>query len=380
MIKVLMLGWEFPPHISGGLGTACFGLTKGLHEIGGVDVTFAVPTLLGGEDERFVRLVGLGDAGPGASLAAASSYGAGLTDAAMAYAARVARRFGGEKHFELIHVHDWLTVPAGIEAKRLLGIPLVMHVHSTEFDRAGTGGDSRIRALEQFGMDQSDRIVTVSNYTRQMVIDRYCQNPDKVTTVYNAAHVGKQTLIRPRLVSGQTVAFFGRITYQKGPQYFLRAAHLALRQCPDLQFVMAGAGDLDADMRLLACKLGIDTKVFFPGFLTGQELRHLLGHADLYVMPSVSEPFGISAVEAAEAGIPAILSKQSGVIEVMEHAIKVDHWDVEAIAAGMVKLASDHEFADWLRRRAREQLHGLSWCASAAALYGVYEQLVVARS
>lgn len=373
-MKVLMFGWEFPPFISGGLGTACYGLTKGLDEIGGTDISFVLPQQLRAPQPAFVQLVPLPDAGA-PRRAAAGAYDSGLVQEVIAYASRTGKLMAERTGDDIIHAHDWLTALAGIQAKQHSGRPLVLHVHSTEFDRAGKEGNPDIEAIEQLAVEQADRIIAVSNYTRDVLREQYDADPAKIVTIHNGTE--RRAAPPPRRPCSQapTITFLGRITGQKGPAYFIEAARLARRQRPDLQFIMAGDGDLLPHMKELASRHGLAACMRFPGFLQCDEVQHVFEHSDAYVMPSVSEPFGLSALEAVGAGVPAILSRQSGVVEVLEHVVKLDYWDVEAIAAAMVRIVSDQDYADTLRSQALRDLEKVQWTRAALAVRSTYREL-----
>ncbi|MFZ6658968.1 glycosyltransferase family 4 protein [Undibacterium sp. TJN19] len=404
-MNILMFGWEFPPNISGGLGTACYGMTKGLSEIDGVNVTLVLPRLHKNEDHSFATLVGLpdlkhdfkhdlkqdirlaNDRGIQHGILSASvtallkAYGGGdLIAATVNYAERAARLFADHDQFDVIHSHDWLTSLAGKFAKKISGKPSVLHIHSTEYDRAGANADARIIDIERCGMDAADQIIAVSNFTRDIVIERYRQNPEKVITIYNGIERGHAASAVKSInrKSSKTVTFLGRITQQKGPAYFIQAASKALQHEPELRFVMAGDGDLLPEMKALAKSLGLTGRIVFPGFLQADEVQHLLERTDIYVMPSVSEPFGISALEAINANIPSILSRQSGVVELFEHVVKVDHWDIDTIASYIVEIARDPGYADNLRTKAKTELADLPWTVCAENLKANYGRLIAA--
>ena len=373
-MKVLMFGWEFPPHISGGLGTACDGLTKGLakHQ---VEILFVMPTASGDEDQSAVRIIHASDVaafetredarnllekvqflqvtsnlipylGPdefteqvnlerekewnefrisfGQKYKFSGTYGSNLMEEVMRYAL-VASSIAKQYDFDVIHAHDWLTNMAGIAAKRVSGKPLVIHVHATEFDRTGEHVNEQVYELEKRGMEEADRIIAVSDLTRNTIINKYHINPQKVVTVHNAVDFSTvEDREISRGVPEKIVTFLGRITYQKGPEYFIEAAYKVLQKTQNVRFVMAGSGDMfNRSIRRVA-KLGISSHFHFTGFLRGEDVKNMFAYSDVYVMPSVSEPFGISPLEAMRAGVPAIISKQSGVAEVLHHAIKVD--------------------------------------------------------
>ena len=380
-----MFGWEFPPHIAGGLGTASYGLTRGLAKHG-IEVIFVVPKAYGDEDQRFVRVVNaseietpFGDTreqdvwekltfihidsnmvpyvapeefdsyaeeyrrtgrtildkeGWTERYSFSGKYGANLMEEVARYAmvaAQVARDLAGQ--FDLIHAHDWLTYYAGIAAKRVSGKPLVVHMHATEFDRSGEHVNPQVYEIERAGMTEADRVIAVSNLTRNIVIEKYGIPASKVVTVHNAVRFSaKQAQSQERGVSDKIVTFLGRITYQKGPDYFVEAAAKVLRKTRNVRFVMAGSGDMLKHIVRRVAKLGIADRFHFTGFLKGDEVQRMFALSDVYVMPSVSEPFGISPLEAMRSNVPVIISKQSGVAEVLDYAIKVDYWDVDALA------------------------------------------------
>lgn len=382
-MKVLMFGWEFPPNISGGLGTACFGITRALREIGGVEVRFVIPGAAAGEDGRFVDIMALGELRAcrreGAALLPLNPYGSALFDAVAAYASRVPALLESGVEFDLIHAHDWLTCEAAMVASRLSGKPLVLHVHSTEYDRAGACADPALVAIERRGMDAARVIVAVSEFTRELLVQRYGQARSKIVTVYNATGAARSRPQPAAAGRAPTACFLGRITYQKGPRYFIEAAARAAMAAPGMQFVMAGEGDQLAAMKQLARELGIGAQVFFPGFLRAHEVAHLMRHSDIYVMPSVSEPFGISALEAIAAGVPSILSAQSGVVELFDHVVKVQHSDVAAIGTAMARLARDPALRQHLREGAWRELEQVSWTRAARSLVQVYGSVLPAR-
>lgn len=382
-LNILMIGWEFPPHNSGGLGTACHGLALGCKAVGGMNLTFVLPALLGAEDHGCATLLAApaGTVGlrPGMDGKAAlpNPYGGDLLDAAQAYGERVPELLQQRRcEFDLIHAHDWLTAAAGIKLKKISGKPLVLHIHSTEFDRAGEQADPRIVKIEWQAMHSADLVVAVSAFTRRLLIERYALPAHKVRMVYNGIASASQACTPPSRRTGKTVAFLGRITQQKGPAYFLHAAARALAQDPELLFIMAGDGDMLPAMQALARALAIDERVAFPGFLRGDEVHHLLAQSDVFVMPSVSEPFGIAALEAIKAGVPAVVSRQSGVVELFAHMAKVDHWDVAAMAGEMVRLANDSAYASTMREGALRELESVDWARSARTLRTCYRELL----
>ena len=426
-----MFGWEFPPHIAGGLGTACYGMTRGLAR-NGVEVVFVMPRAYGDEDQRFVRVVNASDVetigtrdhefseellekvsfihidsnmlpyiSPEEYAAYhdefvrsgrthewtdvwkqrytfSGKYGANLMEEVARYAmvaAQVAKDLEGQ--CDVIHAHDWLTYFAGIAAKRVSGKPLVVHMHATEFDRSGENINRRVYAIEKAGMQAADRVIAVSELTRRIVIGKYGILADKVVTVHNAVRFGESEEAAPeRAVKDKVVTFLGRITYQKGPDYFVEAAAKVLQRVSDVRFVMAGSGDLMNHVVRRVAQLGIADRFHFTGFLKGGEVQRMFRLSDVYVMPSVSEPFGISPLEAMRSGVPVIISRQSGVAEVLDYAIKVNYWDVDALADAIYGLLTYPALGRMFASKGLEEVTGLKWTNAAAKIKTVYETVV----
>ena len=426
-----MFGWEFPPHIAGGLGTACYGMTRGLAR-NGVEVVFVMPRAYGDEDQRFVRVVNASDEetigtrdhefseellekvsfihidsnmlpyiSPEEYAAYhdefvrsgrthewtdvwkqrytfSGKYGANLMEEVARYAmvaAQVAKDLEGQ--FDVIHAHDWLTYFAGIAAKRVSGKPLVVHMHATEFDRSGENINRRVYAIEKAGMQAADRVIAVSELTRRIVIGKYGIPAEKVVTVHNAVRFGEsEDAVPERAVKDKVVTFLGRITYQKGPDYFVEAAAKVLQRVPDVRFVMAGSGDLMNHVVRRVAQLGIADRFHFTGFLKGGEVQRMFRLSDVYVMPSVSEPFGISPLEAMRSGVPVIISRQSGVAEVLDYAIKVNYWDVDALADAIYGLLTYPALGRMFASKGLEEVTGLKWTNAAAKIKTVYETVV----
>ena len=425
-IKVLMFGWEFPPHIAGGLGTASYGLTKGLAKHG-VKVMFVMPKAGGDEDQSVVKIINASDVEMmseysnldeywqnvnfmeiGSNLVPyldpetfertvketiktgehsehivfrnkfqfSGKYGTNLMEEVARYA-MVAGTIAAQQDFDIIHAHDWLTYSAGIVAKKVSGKPLVIHVHATEFDRSGENVNQQVYDIEKRGMEAADRVITVSNLTRNIVINRYGINPDKVVTVHNAVYFQTREDIEvERGVKEKVVTFLGRITFQKGPEYFIEAANKVLKRYPNVRFVMAGSGDLfNRSVRRVA-QLKIATKFHFTGFLRGDDVQKMFLHSDVYVMPSVSEPFGISPLEAMRAGVPTIISKQSGVAEVLKHSIKVDYWDVDALADAIYGLLAYPALGKMAGEEGLDEVNQLKWENAALKVDEVYKDVL----
>jgi glycogen(starch) synthase len=500
-MRVVMLGWEFPPFISGGLGTACHGLTRALDRKGhqvlfilprpvdrsqashvrllspegrpgggggagaidagaraaqrlaaqidgsGVEVTGvdALPAEAGAHDGGAPAQAGTGtrvvgvparmlspypgggaagssavrgqtvigtnpdgtpifaedahpelleqalfhdDAHPHAGHAPAHSEGFGKTGAGAMYKgdlfheaeryARLVVALAGKEQFDVIHAHDWLTYPAGIALARVTGRPLVVHVHSTEFDRSGEHVNQRVYDVERRGMMSAMRVLAVSELTRGLCTRRYGVPESKVDVVYNGIDDAR---LQPGPKDGiaakdKIVLFLGRITMQKGPEYFIAAAKRVLEKEPSAKFIMAGAGDMEVRMIELAAQLGIGHRVLFTGFLRGGDVAKVYEMADVYVMPSVSEPFGIAPLEAIRSGAPVIISKQSGVSEVLTHALKVDFWDVDEMANKIVAVLRHPPLGQTLRDHGSFELRRLTWETAADACVGSYQKAI----
>lgn len=280
--------------------------------------------------------------------------------------------------FDVIHAHDWLTYLAGIAAKELTGKPLVVHVHATSFDR-GTAEqvDSRVYNIEKRGMEEADKVIAVSDFTRNIVINKYGINPDKVVTVHNAVDFsGRKDMQVERGVNDKVVTFLGRITFQKGPEYFIEAAAKVLKRTKNVRFVMAGSGDMMNRCIRHVAKLGIADRFHFTGFLRGAEVQKMFALSDVYVMPSVSEPFGISPLEAMRSNVPTIISYQSGAAEVLKYAFKVDFWDVDALADDIYALLNYPALAKFATQHGYEEVNLLKWNNSAEQIKKVYESVV----
>ncbi len=491
-MKILMLGWEYPPHISGGLGTACEGLTTALASRD-LEIDFLVPKLYGEEDAPHMQLLGAASASPAtealmdtpapvpepfAALVAAepalatdpifvaaveaaqaeiaertatevrtirvpamlkpyldqatykelittrkltqiavermiapenhpplpgppsgltqlqhvhipggdvplveeassgAHYGDNLFAEVARYAMSATRRVAGKK-YDLVHAHDWMTFPAGVEIAQRAGAPLLVHVHSLEYDRAGQGADQNIVSIERQGLEHATRVIAVSYYTRSLINRVHGTPLDKISVVHNGVYTREtvQAYKEQRKSTGPVVLFLGRVTFQKGPEYFVQAAARVLEHVPDAVFNMAGSGDMLPRMEALAEELGITKSFRFPGWLRGAEIERAFSTADVYVMPSVSEPFGIAPLEAMSYDRPVIVSKQSGVSEVLQNALKVDFWDVDKMASQIVAVLEHPELRRTLIERAREEIRHIHWDAAAEKLVPVYESV-----
>lgn len=429
-MRVLMFGWEFPPHIAGGLGTACYGIVKGL-AYNGVQTMFVMPSASGDEDRSAADIINASDIPVevsstmnvddfldkvqfvhigtnmvpyldpaefhslveedrkrqvrdfsihyGQTYKFSGKYGSNLMEEVARYAmvgGTIAMTHKGE--FDVIHAHDWLTYMAGIAAKRLSGKPLVVHVHATSFDRSSDNNiDTRVYDIEKRGMEAADRVITVSDLTRNIVITKYGIDPSKVVTVHNAVDFsGRSEIQVERGVKEKVVTFLGRITFQKGPEYFIEAAAKVLKKCKNVRFVMAGSGDMmNRSIRQVA-RLGISDRFHFTGFLRGAEVQKMFALSDVYVMPSVSEPFGISPLEAMRSGVPSVISRQSGAAEVLKYAFKVDFWDVDAMADEIYALLQYPALADFASKYGYDEVNTLKWNNAAAKIKSVYESVI----
>ncbi len=424
-MRVLMFGWEFPPHISGGLGTVCYELTRVLTRHG-VHVSFVLPKLLVGPPRSSVKLVSaasvpveapgeatreflklltthavdsalrpyltepeyaeiltrteqrlLQSPAPAASVLEIQSPYAGNLMAEVARYSEVAGQLALSEKFDVIHAHDWMTFPAAVRAKHVSGKPLVVHVHSLEQDRSGSKINQDIFLVEKMGMEAADKVIAVSHYTRSLILEQYGIAPGKVAVVHNA--VSRRTAGKvyhlDRRRTGKTVLFLGRITFQKGPEYFVEAAARVLKKIPDVTFVMTGAGDMLPRMIERVGQLRIGRHFHFTGFLRGHDVERIYAMSDLYVMPSVSEPFGISPLEAMLYDVPVIVSKQAGVSEVLTHALKVDFWNVEDIADKIIAVLKYPALSREMLRNGRRQLRNIRWEVAAERVMAVYNSL-----
>jgi glycosyltransferase involved in cell wall biosynthesis len=423
-----MFGWEFPPHISGGLGTASYGLTKGMSTLEDLEVIFVVPKEWGDEDQTKVKLVGANrvpmsfrhvyykgfrttldkievyskivpytdpedfwrvtrsevagyklfvHTNEKGMVDFSGRYDSNLMDEINKYAV-VASIIAEENEFDIIHAHDWLAYPAGIAAMEVSGKPLVIHVHATDFDRSGGSVNPDVYRIEKNGMDAASKIITVSNLTRDIVIHKYFINPDKVETVYNAVEPVKisERLMIKKGFDEKVVTFLGRITMQKGPEYFIEAAYKVLQVMDNVRFVMAGSGDMMERMMRRAAALKITDRFHFTGFLKGADVFTLLDMSDVYIMPSVSEPFGISPLEAMQSNVPVIISKQSGVAEILTHAVKTDFWDIDAMADSIYGILNYPALANMFIKKGKEEVIRFKWDNSAKHVKDIYNRVI----
>ena len=399
-VRVLMFGWEFPPFNSGGLGVACLGLTRALADLG-AEVLFVMPKKLDvkvpwarflfADEQPFSIHAFNSILSPYLTMksyiredGAAVIYGSNLFEEVLRYGA-----FGGElakrEQFDIIYAHDWLSFVAGMEAKKATGKPLIVHVHATEFDRSGGGSvNSEVYAIERQGMMEADRVIAVSELTKRIIVERYGIDPAKVRVVYNGIDEatgpqasGDLRRLRALRKSGKKIVLFlGRITLQKGPDYFVRAAKAVLEKDSNVIFVVSGSGDMEAQMMRMAAEMGLADKVFFTGFLQGADRDEMYAAADLFVMPSVSEPFGIAPLEAMKLGTPVLISKQSGISEVVKHALKIDFWDVDQMAHYILSVLQHPGLKQTLSENGRVEADRITWAEAATKVNGVMHELV----
>lgn len=427
-MNVLMLGWEFPPNISGGLGTACEGIVKGLSAYDDVHVLFVVPKSSGNKNtpnfelidaesiattekaifteqthvvievpsnlfpydrpEDFSKLKHLpdkeittkietsGTTSFGKEFHFTGQYGNTLFDEIKNYAL-IAEIIAKNNQFEIIHVHDWLTFPAGISAKQVSGKPLIVHVHSTDFDRSGGNINPLIYTIEKQGFEQANRIITVSNRVKKRIIEDYLIPASKITTIYNAIAPAKSITKKiKRIFADKTVTFLGRITIQKGPEYFLEVARKVLQRMKNVRFVMAGNGELMNKMVQLSAKYGISNKFHFAGFLKGDDIKKMFQMSDVYIMPSFSEPFGITPLEAMQANVPVIISRQSGVAELVKNVIKTDFWDVDAMADAIHAIIRHRPLSKVMATDGNREVNNLSWTIAAGDIRNIYLNMI----
>jgi len=411
--KILMFGWELPPFNSGGLGVACYELAQSIAKRN-TAITFVLPKrqdidvpfmdVAFADSAKYPDSAGslavhqietpltpyLKEAQYRTTLAgyrrlfpSKRKYGSDLIGEVYRYGDRAAR-VAKKENFDVIHVHDWLSFPAGIMAKKATKKPLVAHVHSIEYDRCHASGvDPNICAIEKEGMEKADRVIAISRYVKDRIMRYYGIDERKIEVVHNGINLdkfGRKRVGLKSLKSGgyKIVLFTGRITYQKGVDYLIKAAHKALKFNPKINFMIVGSGDMQRQIITEAARLGISDRVFFPGFLRGADLETIYRAADVYVMPSVSEPFGLVALEALSNKVPVILSKQSGVAEVVEHALKINFWDTDELANKIVAVLKNPSLRKVLSENGYENVQRCTWDSAADKCVNIYGSLVAA--
>ncbi|MDD4687069.1 MAG: glycosyltransferase family 4 protein [Candidatus Cloacimonetes bacterium] len=434
-MKVLMFTWEFPPLISGGLGMACYGMVKALLSLG-IKIDLVLPTkeevyfpmreisdvdtlpavflnarkqiqyenrVFSGISER-IEFIGLNDHPESyfqlsdinryvtsikKELWSKESFAfkeqdiwqqmtnnligdEDLIRKIQEYTLR-AERMAKTLNYDIIHAHDWLTYPAGMLARRISSKPLIVHIHATEFDRAGGPGDERIHKIEHAGMTYADKVIAVSQYTSQMIMSRYRIDTGKIRIVHNAFSLPEDAVIaKERIFKGPVILFLGRITLQKGPDYFLEMAQKVLQIHSDARFIMAGTGDMSRKLLRSSAGLKLRNRFLFTGFLNRKQVERILRAADIYVLPSVSEPFGISPLEAMAYGITSLISKQSGVSEVVKHAFKIDFWDVDLWVETINHLIENPQYCTKMGIEGMREVNKIQWDEAADKIRQIY--------
>lgn len=420
-----MFGWEFPPHISGGLGTACLGITQALSAYPDIELTFVIPKTSSNQPTKGIKLIGANEinvieskiklekfCGPhtylsidsmvmpyidpdefikeetsikeenrqtsvftGSHLNFSGKYGVDLMSEIHNFSV-IAEHIAKKGNYDIIHAHDWLTFPAGMMAKNAIGKPLIVHVHATDFDRSGGNVNPRVYGIEKAGMDCADGIIAVSNLTKQIIAEKYMIPSSKIFTVHNGVSLQSVTKKIKRGEHGKRrVTFLGRITFQKGPWYFIEVARKVMSRMDDVEFVMAGSGDMLDSMKELTLNLGLSEHFVFPGFLNEFQVARLLDQTDVYIMPSVSEPFGITPLEAMRHGVPVIISKQSGVAEIVENAIKLDFWDTDAMADAVCRIFTLPRLKKNMHSKGLAEVKRIRWEDTATKIVSVYQHL-----
>lgn len=407
-MKVLMFGWEFPPHFSGGLGVVCYELTKAMTSMG-VQTTYVMPFGPKGMDADYVNLVIASNllSNPNIKIEAVPSlltpyvtsegyeveyskslgklegtstkvYSPTLFEEVHRFA-HIAAQLGQSYEYDVIHAHDWLTFPAAMKVKAVTGKPLIVHIHATEFDRTGDGGVNQfVYDIERAGMHAADVVVAVSQKIKNRCVHQYGVPEEKVRVIYNAVNLSAPVPLEKYHIKekDKVVLFLGRVTLQKGPDYFIEAAKKVIDKDPNVKFIMAGSGDMLPRMIRRAAELGIGDKVIFPGFVSRPDADRLYRMADVFVMPSVSEPFGLVPLEAMVQETPVIISKQSGVSEVLNHCIKVDFWDVDAMAQKILALLHYGQLNNTMKQHGSIEVQKFDWAKPAEQVNNLYKEVL----
>lgn len=455
-MKVLMFGWEFPPHLSGGLGTACFGLTQAMAQ-DHIEVAYVIPKLFGDEPQSEVQLISASEVAkktheqtvhesssaentvplvttasidvpkdkktsvyehtpygnvvetwtlsyeiekwnyqfPGEpnktmvetitrrvqntidpEYTFTGGYGANLNEEVFRYGV-VAAELAEDHTFDVIHVHDWMTIPAGINVKKKSNKPLIVHIHSTEYDRSGENINRFLFDIEKSGMENADKIIAVSNWTKDIIVNRYDIPEEKIIVIHNGVVLEESDIVPSAPpIGSHIVTFLGRVTHQKGPHYFVNAARDVIREFPDAHFVIAGSGDLLPPIIELVAQLKLSSHFHFTGFLNKEQIKKILSYSNVYVMPSVSEPFGITPLEAMQAGVPVIISNQAGVGEVISHTIKVDFWNTQSLAHTICSVLRYDSLSDTLKENGKKELKEITWTKAAKKINKLYESII----
>jgi len=369
-MKIAMIGWEYPPFKVGGLGTHCYGLTRSLAEKD-VQIDFYMPKLKTSakSDKKNLNIIEVGETEIFPyDRPDDKALGGQFFEKVYKYNDMLVAKVNGK--YDAIHCHDWLTMKAAVALKEKLGVPLVVTVHSTEYDRAGWLYPNQwFIDIEKQGMEKADRIIAVSNFTKKVCVEKYGIPEHKISVIHNAVYpVGEGE-------KKKLVLFLGRLTLQKGPEFFLKTAKKVLER-EDTRFVIAGSGDMLPRLINQAVDMGIANKVFFTGKLSDEEVKHIYKIASVYVMPSVSEPFGITALEAISAGTPTIVSKSSGVSEVFTNCFKVDFWDTDEMANKIIALLRYSPLRETMSDNSKKEIDLFTWDRVADRTIEVYNQIV----
>ncbi len=434
-MKILMFTWEFPPLISGGLGMACYGMVRALLALG-IKIDLVLPTKemvyfplrevsdadtlpavfmdpvlnkeysrqdfttlqerleyigISGRPESYLRLAEISQFSTAIKLDTWQTYFDSVQEREVFADVAVhlrgdedlikkvqeftlrAEKFASKLDYNLIHAHDWLTYPSGILAKKISQKPLVVHIHATEFDRAGGPGDERVHKIEHAGMMYADKVIAVSQYTAQMIMSRYRIDTAKIRIVHNAFSLSEESVTtKRRIFRGPTVLFLGRITLQKGPDYYLEVAARVLKAHPEARFIVAGTGDMERQLLRDSASRKLQNRFLFTGFLNRGQVEDILRASDIYMLPSVSEPFGISPLEAMAFGLTSIISKQSGVAEVVNHAYKIDYWDVDLMASTVNYLIDNPDKCQKMGLDGMREVNQIRWKEAAEKIRLIY--------
>ena len=400
-MRVLTFGWDYPPHTTGGLGMACFALTEALVR-DDIEVIFVLPRrqpVLGSNQfifadksdmtvrVRYVHssLLPYQNASTMVEVYDADGkkvlYTSSIIEQVHQYANQVAR-IAQEEDFDIIHAHDWTSYCAGIMAKKIKNKPLIVHTHATAYDQAGGDhADPQVYAIEKEGFETADAIIAVSNFTKDLIVRKYHISPDKVTVIHNGCDTDEPVRHRPTLTElkaqgKKLVLYHGRITIQKGVDYFIKAARKVVEYDPHVIFIISGKGDMEAQIMRQVGEMGLSEHVIFAGALWYDERDQMYQSVDLVVMPSVSEPFGLVPLEAMRHGTPALISKQSGVSEVVTHVLKVDFWDVDQMANKILAALRYPALHQQLRKEGRNEINRLSWNGVASKVRALYQHLL----
>ncbi len=393
-MKVLMLGWELPPHNSGGLGVACLHMCRALAQKG-ADIHFIVPYTADHSDINFMKVTSAIPIGAAEVMKSGAAYDSfkfvdkdgneewvSLTDYHRMYEKAID---GIVKlaEFDVIHAHDWLTIRAGIRAKQISGKQLIVHIHATEYDRSGGKmGNSLVSEVEYMGMMMADRIIAVSQMTKDIIVREYGVPADKVEVVHNSFDIGLyegvvgensyKYLEEMRLGGYKVVMNVGRITIQKGLYNLLQAFKMVVEKRPKTILLFVGSGDQELELLELAAELGIGPNVLFGGFQRGKQWRDMFAISDMFVMPSISEPFGLTALEAAAFGVAILVSKQSGVVEILHSALRTDYWDIDEMANQITTVLKNQDLQNQLISDGLAEIEKMSWAQTADKLLDIY--------